>query len=316
MPNDIAVPWRRFHDLVARIHTALETSGALIKSPDRLRDLQTGKLREVDATIRRKESGREVLITIEARRRKDTQDVTWIEQLSTKRRKVGADATIAVSASGFAHEAVVTAAAEGIIVATVEELEQNDLRWLNLEFADIVVETFFFERLGVELWDEPADGESLVLRDDLKRRARRGTLDYLLFIRIADGTRYSAGHVVEMARRQGFDPYEGLEAGHTSPRRQLNYKCDDRGIGVETTAGIKPVKLISIQYHSSVERRSMPISAAFRYSGTQGAQREGVEFDMSVLAPDAKLQFAKDLTTGRFGGSVIVRGGDREGSAR
>ena len=44
--------WRQFELLAARIERTLAPSGAVVRSPDRLRDLVTGSLREVDASIR------------------------------------------------------------------------------------------------------------------------------------------------------------------------------------------------------------------------------------------------------------------------
>ncbi len=64
--------WREFEKRVARIEAALAPSGAVVKSPDRVRDLVTGSYREVDASIRYKVGTVPVLITIECRKRTTT----------------------------------------------------------------------------------------------------------------------------------------------------------------------------------------------------------------------------------------------------
>lgn len=79
--------WRRFEELVARIEQAASERGAIVTSPDRIRDFTTGRLREVDVSIRQKVGTADILVTIECRKRGRTGDDTWIEQLATKRQK-------------------------------------------------------------------------------------------------------------------------------------------------------------------------------------------------------------------------------------
>jgi hypothetical protein len=113
--------WRDFEQLVARIEQSLVPKGAVVKSPDRIRDQVTNELREVDASIRFQVGSTPILITIECRKRKPVQDVTWIEQLATKSANIGAARTIAVSASGFSESAVKLAQLRGIELRTFED---------------------------------------------------------------------------------------------------------------------------------------------------------------------------------------------------
>lgn len=79
---------------------------AMVKSPDRIPELVSGNLREVDGSIRYKVGSVAGLITIECRRRRTKQDVTWLEQIASKRDKIGANHTIAVSWKGFSAPAI------------------------------------------------------------------------------------------------------------------------------------------------------------------------------------------------------------------
>jgi hypothetical protein len=99
----------------------------VVKSPDRIRDLTTGRLREVDASIRYKIGTVEILITVECRKRSRKEDDTWIEQLATKRARLGAAKTIAVSARGFSKSAERTAAHHGIELRTLAEVSAADI---------------------------------------------------------------------------------------------------------------------------------------------------------------------------------------------
>lgn len=126
--------WREFERLVARIETDARDSGAVVTSPDHIRCTLTGALREVDASICHVVDGVSRLITIECRKRRGRQDVTWIEQLATKRQSIGADKTIAVSASGFSAAAYMVAAAHGIELKATRDLsvaDLNPLAWLD-----------------------------------------------------------------------------------------------------------------------------------------------------------------------------------------
>src|SRR5215217_6263461 len=98
--------WREFERLVALLENHLRPQGAIIQSPDSIVDKVTGELREVDASIRYKVDAIPILVTIECRDRVAMQDVTWIEQLVTKRNDIGASATIAVSSNRFTEPAI------------------------------------------------------------------------------------------------------------------------------------------------------------------------------------------------------------------
>ncbi len=113
--------WRDFEQLVARIEESLVPKGAVVKSPDHIRDKVTSQRRQVDATIRYQVGSTSILIAIECRKQKPVQDVTWIEQLVTKRANIGAATMIAVSATGFSESATKLAQLHGIELRTFED---------------------------------------------------------------------------------------------------------------------------------------------------------------------------------------------------
>lgn len=119
--------WRQFEQLVARIEKAAAPRAAIVKSPDRIRDLITGQMREVDASIRYKVGTADILITVECRKRNRKADDTWLEQLATKRMKLGAAKTIAVSATGFSKSTIATARNHGIELRTLSEVSASDI---------------------------------------------------------------------------------------------------------------------------------------------------------------------------------------------
>jgi hypothetical protein len=147
--------WREFERLVSRIEEAAATHGAVVKSPDRIRDLTTGQLREVDASIRQKIGSAEILVTIECRQRSRIEDDTWIEQLATKRQKIGAARTIAVSSKGFSDSAIKSADQFGIDLRTLTGVNPSDLdSWFLGTGAVHVCRLIENIRCGLVLYDE------------------------------------------------------------------------------------------------------------------------------------------------------------------
>lgn len=127
--------WREFEKVVGRIEKAAGPLGIEVKSPDRIRRIITGRSREVDVSIRSKVGTSDVLITVECRKRKPKQDVTWIEQLATKKQAVGASHTIAFSSTGFSSDAQKVARHYGIELRTSSEFSIDDInRLIQVDF--------------------------------------------------------------------------------------------------------------------------------------------------------------------------------------
>jgi hypothetical protein len=133
------VAHREFELLVTRIEGALAPVGAVTRSPDYVVDNFTGRQREVDASIRYTVGSVNLLITVECRDRARTEDVTWIEQLATKQKQIGAAHTIAVSSTGFSEPALSAAKLHGISTRRISEVSNEDiLAWVDtLEVSEV-----------------------------------------------------------------------------------------------------------------------------------------------------------------------------------
>ena len=126
--------WREFEKLIARIERDLAPAGAQVMSPDRLPCKLTGKMREVDASVRFAQNGQENRVIIECRRHSKVQDVRWIEQLATKKHSLALERLIAVSSSGFSDEARVVAKHYGIELRVTREVDASELGGSFLDF--------------------------------------------------------------------------------------------------------------------------------------------------------------------------------------
>ena len=110
---------RDLEKIVAALERMLSDKGIEIKSPDYIKGVNSGSLREIDVALRARVGSTQILVIIEARDRQNTQDVVWIEQLATKRADVLASKVIAVSSFGFSEGARNAAARLGIELRTV-----------------------------------------------------------------------------------------------------------------------------------------------------------------------------------------------------
>src|SRR4051794_19530866 len=87
--------------LVAHLEKHLGNTGIQVTSPDYIVGWRSKSRREADVALRTKIGSSSVLVIVECRDRDDTEDVTWVEQLASKRDDVGAAKAVAVSAEGF-----------------------------------------------------------------------------------------------------------------------------------------------------------------------------------------------------------------------
>ncbi len=170
MANDMTArsrPGRAFEELITRIEQTLAPSGAIIKSPDYIKDRVTKRLREVDASIRIPDAGSTRLITVECRdHRKGRQDDRWIEQLVTKKDKIGAFRTIAVSSTGFSNSAIASARHFGIDLRQLDQITDAEIaqEWAAVsafKMAIIRVDYFAFEIAVFDSNGEPITGDDL-----------------------------------------------------------------------------------------------------------------------------------------------------------
>jgi hypothetical protein len=167
--------WREFEKMIARIEGYFEGKGAVIRSPDKITDKITGEPREVDASIRYQVGSSAGLVTIECRDRKGIEDVTWVEQLVTKGRDIGAAQTIAVSSRRFSKGAIAKAKHHGIETRQVSHLSGEEIEQL---FEKLRVEVGYFLQsiIHVQL-GFPDVVEGLALADDIQSAYSRNAWD-------------------------------------------------------------------------------------------------------------------------------------------
>jgi hypothetical protein len=277
--------WREFEKLVARIEQTVASNDTIVRSPDRVPNLFTGRSREVDASIRTRVGSTEVLITIECRKRRASQDVTWIEQLNSKKQAIGAARTVAVSESAFSADARRMASLYGIDLRVLSEITEADIKdWafpLPLSCVHLYKHAQPLSPPEVE-YDpngDPVDpGSGVSLSENPK--AASG-LDELIFTN-STGAKQSFNHIWLLAQDK-FDFYSDVPTDGSVVTKKIVLNITDE-LMIRTTRGPRPVKRITAEVNLSWRQELIPLSQArvVKYSnveGTSGTPIARVEFE-------------------------------------
>jgi hypothetical protein len=122
-------PGLKFQDFVAKLERALhEADGVRIHSPLRLRDKDTGRLREHDVVISRATHHGCLLTSIECRDRRRKVTVPDVEAFAKKCERTGVHHGVIVASRGFAETA--RAKASALNISCVDASEVESFSWI------------------------------------------------------------------------------------------------------------------------------------------------------------------------------------------
>lgn len=260
--------WREFEKLIERIERQLGPKGAEVKSPDHIIDRITGQLREVDVSIRYKIGSTSILIAIECRKRDRPQDVTWIEQLATKKRNIGANQIIAVSSESFSGPAIKSADAYGIELRLLQDITDQVIEnWIN----SIQIEKLKLNDT-VEDWRIEVEGDEISFSEDTRELLRDSPFEGKFIGRREDGIFLSIADFINSFYRWqsegklGQDSYAGLTEGESKVRRSLTICFSPGKFFIRSDSGEVDVKEIEIILRTKIEREAVPINQVYSYS--------------------------------------------------
>jgi Restriction endonuclease len=269
--------WRAFEQRVADIEKALSPRGARVTSPDWIRDLVTGQPREVDASIRMRVGSSDVLITVECRRRAHKEDVTWVEQLATKKNNIGASKTIAVSSTGFSSAAMDLARRSGIDLRRLEDRIEDELvasftQGLKIELTEV---NFAIRGVTIEL----EDGRTPSVEDfapELRNQVAQDSLRAPLVVEVSSGRVLRLGNWAMSAGDQD------LLIGGPPVEKQLRLEFKPRTATIALREGPQFVRSLTagIGYTKSVHRA--PVTSYLEYGPLDATLRQTVEAEAKI----------------------------------
>lgn len=294
--------WREFEALVARIEADADPFGLIVKSPDRIPDRITGRPREVDASIYRQVGSTRLLVTIECRRRRHRQDVTWIEQLAAKKQAIGADRTIAVSASGFTAAAHETAARHGIDLRQLSEITAAEIcDMIRLDVVFFTHKQAGLASLALRLhregdWTPPDPGEA-----DIQLGPDEVDPMTPIFRSEDDGRAWSCNDLWHQLQ-EAADPFAGLVAGQAPVLRTA---CFPYPGNVTVDVGKGPQRLgdamLTMALWLELEAVSLEQATKVAYGAEDAEPIQRVEFTSRRSQPNSPqiaLQATPDLVSG------------------
>lgn len=262
--------WQEFEELVAVIEKQLAPKGAIVKSPDRIIDKITGRKREVDASIRFQIGSVPILITIECRKRKKVQDDTWLEQLATKKEKIGAQQTIAVSSTSFTQSAIETAKNYGIELRRISDINDTTITgWVekiiieklkiydqvinwSLEIESDFPEVTFIPEISKAI-DEKGDNASIIFRTEDNAGVSINGLIENIYLWQSEG-------------KLGQDSYVGLAGTHQSVTRRITVNFSSNQFYTYTMHGKAEVLGVTIDINTEIKREPVHLSKVYQYS--------------------------------------------------
>jgi len=270
--------WRQFEQLVARIEADAGPLGLTVTSPDRIRDRTTGRLREVDASVRTKIGTSNILITIECRKRRAKQDVTWIEQLSTKKNAIGASRTIAVSSSGFSQKAEAAARHHGIDLRRLSDVSAAEInKLIRLDFVLFTHKRCALARVGIRLfrsldWTLPDP-------EDVDFVLPSSSDPFSTIFRNTDtGATWSLNDLW-LQLQEATNPFADIEKGRTPVVKTACFPFPGN-VTVNTPEGPKEIGdvLLSVALSHEVEQIDLESAKKVEYTSPDGAAIQRVEF--------------------------------------
>jgi hypothetical protein len=280
-------------------------------------------MREVDGSIRYSIGSVPILITIECRERVAIQDVTWLEQLASKRAAIGAACTIAVSSSGFSKPALRAGQFLGIQTRLLVEIDDEAARvWASQMEISAARATHRIRGLRVDfVQNEQVNTASPVELADSVIAQLSADANSKVFER-RDGTKVS---ILDLMRKEGLlsddlttsiqgvtftvPPQSGLQVGGVSTNplfdgllanagpelRSLTLTFEPDELLAESRAGLHPIRSLSVNFEVQL-RVSPAIFGTVRSYSRQGTEiskvvqgsirfEDGKEWRVTVSGP-------------------------------
>ncbi len=272
--------------LVQALEQLLAGAPVEIRSPDFIMGRNSGTSREVDVSLRSQVGSVSVLVIIECRDRAKPQDVTWIEQLASKREDVGADKAVAVSAGGFSAGARNLARSKQVDLRSLEELEPHIVYdWLTDETMDYRTRHVDVIDASIHLGEIPTEIDPAALASILGKitalRIREEGLhqDTKVFVRKDDLTLVSADDILDLMPGFGarFDAMLSDVPPGEEKRIVLTIDFDgDAKFALAIDDGLVDVDSIELDALFSYDEAQVPIRR-YLYQDDSGTVTENAE---------------------------------------
>jgi hypothetical protein len=194
---------------------------------------------------------------VECRDRDDTEDVTWVEQLASKRDAVGADKAVAVSATGFTRGAKNAAPTYGIPLRTLQQIDLSEvLLWF--PFQEMPLDRLCWTLHHFEIAVDPSALESV--------QSVTGSVDKVL-VRAKHNGVWAPIWQHLWNDLPGPRLYEGVPADGTRIRHavKIPFPSEQQRYQIQTATGLVDVMEVIIIADLWIERQQIPLALVQSY---------------------------------------------------
>lgn len=299
---------KEFEELVTWVQQCLHDR-AVITPNEKIADIHSKRLRQIDIAIRIKDGPTSFLGIVEIRDRSRPVGEDFIEQVNSKRESVGADAAFIVSASGFCKPAIVKARALNIRVFTYQEaVASNWMRCLCL--TEVVVMNRKWDKVNIGILDpshnafiSPHSSIVEALRIDLHSR---------IFFSEQGEPKFSLPEIASMAINQNLESFFAGISVRDRVRRRYVVNLDHAGSEIhlffrDKVGSLRKLECFCLDADFWVEAVTTPVQLSrFSNAGTGEALAEVASATVEMFGGQHKLQFiTKSL--GNEGSKLMVR---------
>lgn len=277
---------RWLETLVEMAERHAESVGAKIERNKKIFDEDGDNIAELDIVVTRQEGDREFKWLIECRDRRSNgkEGVSWIEQLSTRKRRLNLDKVSAVSSSGFSRTAKKLAKAEAIEVREVHSLTSDAFDdWLEMKYLAHQETSYRLDHATIFLRNEAGHD----LNIEVKKILASAEQDARLFRHSESGDRVRVCDAFSAAVMEVKEVQSALKsnAPPISVRLDVTYPQDKGHYIVDTDIG--PAAVSRVLYFGGVSRSEIriPLERASEYRGIDQrvVSRVAAFKDMEIL---------------------------------
>jgi len=269
---------RELEEFVSFLEKNLGPQGIKVTSPDFFQGKISHSRREVDVTLRSRIGSSEILVLIECRDHQKAQDVTWIEQLDSKRKDVGGDLAIAVSSSDFTPGAGKLAETFNIKLRTIKNIDICELMdWLQIK--ELTFHHYYSEILSIFFELVGHDEIDVIIPDDVKSQLERGNLNAKIFrtkneeklLSFNDIWRNIPQDIIFAKILPGGDKFK-------CPYK-INFSDVNNSYQLLTEPVYLDIKSIEGEVILWIEEQKKPIKSSSQYSDESRALVQSIEFE-------------------------------------
>lgn len=270
---------RQFEKLVAELETACAGRDVDIRLNDRIADLETGQLREVDISLRHKMGTHEFLTVIECRDRKAKDDCRWVEELDSKRRSVGADKIVAVSHAGFGKPALKKAQVRNIELRTLSELAPDEIKaWFDTKLISVAYQSWTQTKSSIRC--DATFGVETGLLDEVRWYSADGQPNPVLQ-RSSDGACLGLPAVFSWLYEAHFHCHPNEGVGEEPVEKKIDFEFDLGELWLHVSGGKIPVLGLSLGFE--IVLKTLPLTDMKQYRDDATALVSKLDWEDEVI---------------------------------